>query len=490
MVKIYFILFVLLLAHNFAFAQTTETTQRYSLYQELVAKAETHALKSSFYLNDKFNSDYAALQNNPTAQNAFLDKKILALATDLSIGRVTSDDLPDQAHMTLKTFAYAQYVSRYIAGQITSDKLVSVITPHSFVYLKNLEIFNRLKKLKESGLWATAPNSRFGVLQSGMTDSVLVPYLRQRLSNYGYAVDANSQVFDDTLKAVVAQFQADNHLDIDGVVGPAVWGVANRTIDQLIVQALLNVDRARWLPDQFPSEYIYVNLADNHFYYKRDAFTMDFKNINGRIDRQTPVMIDVAKNVVLNPTWTVPYSIFVKDKLPMIQQDPHIIERMHMILTDDLTDAVVDPLSVNWMSVTAENLHYTLVQQPGAWNALGFVKFPLTNKFAIYLHDTESRQLFQKSSRFLSSGCVRIEKPFELAEQLLDSPQWTLSDLRNFTELSPVPATQPTWFKTKRAVPVFLFYSSVELETDGRIRVLNDAYGMDQNSYRILTAKP
>lgn len=489
MIRVYLILLFLFVFKSVALAQEISTINRYSLYQELVSKAAAHGLKEQFYFNQKFNAEYESIKNNPVELNNFLGKKILTLATELNRGRVNSSELTSQVHMTLKTFPYSKSVEQFLAGKLTAEQLVTTVTPKSMVYLKNLNVYQKLISLKDQARWVYPPKITYSTLQEGRADDVLVPYLRQKLNNFGYVIEPYSSQYDLELKNLVKQYQADHHIEIDGVVGPIAWSFLNRDLEQLLVQALINLDRARWLPDQLPSEYIYVNLADNHFYFKQGTYSIDFKTINGRTDRQTPVMIDVAKNVVLNPTWTVPYSIFVKDKLPLIKQDPNVVQRMHMNLIDDLTGKAVDPLTVDWALVTPENLHYTLVQKPGPWNALGFIKFPLTNKYAIYLHDTESRHLFQKDARFLSSGCVRLEKPFELAEKLLESPIWTFDKLKAFTELSPTYAQEQTWLKTKRPVPVYLFYSTVEQSLDGKIKLLNDTYQIDQNIYRLLMNK-
>ncbi|MEQ1723920.1 MAG: L,D-transpeptidase family protein, partial [Pseudobdellovibrio sp.] len=313
-----------------------------------------------------------------------------------------------------------------------------------------------------------------------------------RLANLGYENDITNPTFDIELAALVMSYQTDHKLESDGVVGSNSWLYLNRDITQLITQAIINLDRTRWLPDQLESERIFVNLAEQNFkFFKNNIAVMDFKTINGRLDRQTPMMIDMIKNVVLNPTWTVPFSIFVKDKLPLIKEDPRVISRLNMKLIDDLTGQEVDPLTIDWSLIDATNLRYTLVQKPGPWNALGFIKFPLQNPYAIYLHDTDSRQLFDKDERLISSGCVRLQQPFEVAESLLDNPKWTVETLKQATELNTVQATDQTWLKTKRNIPVYLFYLTQFIKNDSKIVILNDSYGIDLLMYnKIMGIEP
>lgn len=192
--------------------------------------------------------------------------------------------------------------------------------------------------------------------------------------------------------------------------------------------------------------------------------------------------MDSVSSVVLNPTWTVPFSIFVKDKLPEIRKDIRFLDRLHMKVIDDVTGKQVDPSTIDWNGQTAENLKYTLVQSPGPGMPWVFIKFPLQNPYAIYLHDTDSRQLFGENLRLYSSGCVRLEKPFELAESLLNLPQWTAQDLQAATENLAFPAEKSTWLKIARPVPVYLIYQTLQI-IEGRIVSLPDYYRLDEAAF-------
>lgn len=440
----------------------------------LLHAAEDRGLPISLYLKDS--------QVLNTLDLNGITKLAEKLAQDLAVGRVLSTNLGEQVHIASKPFLNKNDVSRFLKNEISLTDLLALLEPKNEIYKHQLEIFRHLRQIKNSG-----PNNvlKFPTtLKMGTTTEQEILFLRQRLNIFGYKNTVELSVFDEELDLQVKNFQSDHKLLPDGVVGGQTWQYLNQDIDSLLSLAMLNLDRTRWLPDQLPSERVFVNLAEQRFrYYQDNELVLDFKAINGRVDRQTPLMIDSIRNVVLNPTWTVPFSIFVKDKLRLIKADPRLIKKMHMKLINDLTGKEVDALQVNWSQVNATNLHYTLVQLPGPWNALGFIKFPLQNPHAIYLHDTDGRHLFINSNRQLSSGCVRIEKPFDFAEKILGTPKWTIDTLMAATKNSARQVTEQSWLKTKNAVPVYLFYQTIYVNTENRIVVMPDHYKLDKVMY-------
>ncbi|MBE0425069.1 MAG: L,D-transpeptidase family protein [Nitrospirae bacterium] len=136
--------------------------------------------------------------------------------------------------------------------------------------------------------------------------------------------------------------------------------------------------------------------------------------------RRTPVFSDKITYLVLNPYWHIPPKIAVQDKLPLIQKNPDYLEKEKIRVFQGwgAESKEIDPKSVNWSQVTEKSFPYRLRQEPGSHNALGRIKFMFPNKYNVYLHDTPSKELFLKTERTLSSGCIRIEKPIELAEYL------------------------------------------------------------------------
>jgi murein L,D-transpeptidase YcbB/YkuD len=197
------------------------------------------------------------------------------------------------------------------------------------------------------------------------------------------------------------------------------------------------------------------------------------------------MLIDVAREVVLNPTWTVPRTIFVKDKLSKLRETSggYALD-LHARVYSDINGQEVDPYSIDW-NQDPSRLPYTLVQSPGPWNALGRIKFPLTNDYAIYLHDTNERNLFIESDRLRSSGCVRLQKPFDLGAKLLAGTNWTVDSLMAATELAPVQAEKPTSLSLKRNVPVYLAYKTLT-KSGNKLISSNDPYAIDAAMYSVM----
>lgn len=185
---------------------------------------------------------------------------------------------------------------------------------------------------------------------------------------------------------------------------------------------IATMEKLRWLPSDLGKKYAFVNLATTEIKVIEDKkAVLKFKTINGRPGRRTPMMIDEVRTIILNPTWTAPASLARFDKLSIIKANPDYLNSNFIkAYPSGSRTPIEDVHSVQWNNYSSGNFPFTLVQYPGPGNALGKVKFPLQNKFSIYLHDTNEPDKFrEKSPRLLSSGCIRLEKPMEFAAFLL-----------------------------------------------------------------------
>jgi murein L,D-transpeptidase YcbB/YkuD len=464
--------------------------QKLNRVRDLVSQSRAHGLQAGWYFNSQTELKIQdMLSSGREAElNQLLNSISERIAKDLYRGRVTPDQVKLKARIDVKSFPYTAQVSQFSADQISSAQLINTVQPRNSIYQKAVGLLRRLETLKQNGQWTVKPAGlQIAKVDATSKNTALIKYLRSKLNDFGYVNDFSKTIFDEELKQVVRSFQADHNLSADGVVGAISWSFLERSLDQLISQAILNIDRVRWLPDDITANYVFVNLAQQRLQLIENSVkTMDFITINGRLDRQTPMLVDRLKSIVLNPTWTVPFSIFVKDKIPLLRADPNYLVKNHMKLIDDLTDKEVDPATVDW-SKNPDQLNYTIVQSPGPWNALGLIKFPLGNPYAIYLHDTNDRSLFQKDLRLLSSGCVRLSQPFEFAEKVLGRPEMTAQVLKEQSEYLPQAAETPTNLSRKTSLPVYLFYQTVLAEDDGRIISLNDHYEIDKAVYPLLS---
>jgi L,D-transpeptidase YcbB len=286
-------------------------------------------------------------------------------------------------------------------------------------------------------------------------------------------------VFDAPLQAAVIRFQRRHGLETDGAVGPITLAELDRPVAERIRQIERNLERWRWLPHDLGSRYILVDIAGFELrVFEDEHMVMDMQVIVGRDYRQTPVFNDQIRYLVLSPYWNVPASLAVKDILPLARSDPRYLqEHGFKVLAGGWgADArVVDATMVDWENISESNFPYRFRQDPGPYNSLGRVKFMFPNEFDVYLHDTPSVGLFARTSRDISSGCIRLERPLDLAEYLLDGASgWTreriLSGMNSGKERN---ITLPT------PVPVHMIYLTVWTEPDGTAYFRPDVYGRD-----------
>lgn len=234
----------------------------------------------------------------------------------------------------------------------------------------------------------------------------------------------------------------------------------------------LNAQRLRIIPDF--NHGIFVNIPSYQLFYMRNGeLALQSKVIVGREDRRTPVMTSKLSNVVVNPPWTIPPTILSKDIVPKLAKNPGYAERAGYEIFDRKGNRV-NASSVNWSSyVNAKNIPYIIRQKAGDNAALGRYKFNMPSSDAIYLHDTNNHGLFGKSSRALSSGCVRVAKSDELATILLKEAGWTAD------RKSKVLASKKTTSSNIRSDnPVYLYYVTAWVE-NGKVHTLPDIYKYD-----------
>lgn len=199
--------------------------------------------------------------------------------------------------------------------------------------------------------------------------------------------------------------------------------------------------------------------------------------IVGRPDRKTPCMTTAVQQVVAYPYWNVPESITLGEMLPRMQRDPTYVYNQDLHILDGKGHEI-DPEEIDWDGLSTSNFPYRIRQGTGDDNALGLVKFVLNNPLAIYLHDTNQRDLFRISDdRWRSHGCIRVKKPVELANLVLQREALPPDFLTNFSaDQRPKPMSVPNPF------PVFIAYNIADVDSTGQLRFYRDVYGLDKKA--------
>ena len=313
--------------------------------------------------------------------------------------------------------------------------------------------------------------------------------LRERLRVLG-DLDAtppagSGDVLAPDLVAALRRFQARHGLAPDGTLGPATLAALAVPPARRVTQLELTLERLRWLPQPPDGRLIVVDVPAYRLWAfdGRDtaAPLLEMRVIVGAAGRTpTPLFIGQMRHIEFNPYWNVPRSIATADILPKLARDPGYLARNDMELVG-ASGQVLDDAGAD--AVAALRTGTTRVRQrPGPQNALGAVKFSMPNPMNIYLHSTSAQDLFGRTRRDLSHGCIRVEFPAALAQFVLaDAQRWdgpaVAAALRpGRTQVVPLP--QP--------VPVVLFYATALVDREGRALFTDDIYGLDQKLQQAL----
>lgn len=342
-----------------------------------------------------------------------------------------------------------------------------------FVYRGLVRALADLRRIEEQGGWARIPDGP--VLRLDSLD-VRVPLLRSRLALEGDLLDASdpSLRFDAALEAAVRSFQHRHGLNEDGVVGRSTLDAFNVPIGARIDQIRVNLERARWVTLGLPDTVVVVNIAGAKVYLvQAGAVALETRAVVGTTYTRTPVFRATMTHVELNPTWTVPTSI-VDEVLAEASRDPGYMTKQGMRMLDAKGDSVPSR-GIDFARFKPTDFPWTLRQDPGPLNPLGRIKLVFPNAHNVYLHDTPSRQLFEREQRLFSHGCIRVQDPLALAELLLGDPvQWSRAGLEAAIargETLSVPLTRP--------VEVLIQYWTASVDEKGVLHFYRDVYGRD-----------
>jgi L,D-transpeptidase YcbB len=398
---------------------------------EAVAGSHRHGLLPADYHHETLTG---LLGSHALAPSAELAAKVDILATDalarlafhLRFGKVDPVQLESSWNFSrrLDGISPVAALSSLVNAERLGDALDGLVADSD--YYRGLKAaLAEYRELAAQGGWPRVPEGE--TLRPGM-ESPRVIALRARLAVTGDhptgEADAAPEVFDPTLEAAVRRFQHRHGLDIDGIVGRNSLAALNVSAAARVDQLRVNMERARWVFDDLEERFLLVNIARFRvILIERGRVTWSTRAVVGRPYRQTPVFRARMTYLEFNPTWTVPPTILRQDLLPELRRDPDALQRKNMVVLD-FQGQPVDPAGIDWATIPARGFPYMIRQEPGPDNALGRVKFMYPNPHHVYMHDTPARALFGRAERAFSSGCIRLEKPFELVNILLAGSEW------------------------------------------------------------------
>lgn len=412
----------------------------------------------------------------------------LILGGHLVSGRVDPETFDSQWQALLREVDLVQLLNDAVGSGEVAAALEHLLPVHP-AYPRLVAALARYRALEAAGGWpeiaVQGPTLRLD--DRGEEVALLAARLRATGDlppGHGAVVEA---VFDPTLDAAVRRFQERHGLEPDGVVGARTREALAVPAAARVRQIELNLERWRWLPRDLGERYVLVDVPAFHLELVEEGTqVLTMRVVVGRVLRRTPVFSDHIRYLVLNPSWEVPLNLAVQDKLPKIREDPGYLERQGFTVYRGwgAEQQVVDPARVDWSALGRGNFPYRLRQGPGPKNALGRIKFMFPNRWMVYLHDTPERGLFQRAARDLSSGCIRVEKPLELAEHLLqDTPPW---DRRAVEAV--LASGRETTVSLSTPVPVHLLYWTAAAAEDGTVHFRDDLYHRDPRLDQALAA--
>ncbi len=355
------------------------------------------------------------------------------------------------------------------------ETLRLLVPPHDG-YLGLRDTLAAYRLIAKEGGWPEVPEG--GLLRPGSSGE-RVWLLKNRLYITGDLDEEHldGYVFDGPLELAVRRFQKRHGLEADGMVGPATVRVLNVPAEGRIRQIELNMERWRWLPEDLGDRHVFINVANFELLVREyGSDVMRMRIVVGKPFWHTPSFSARMTHIVLNPAWNVPQSIAVEEILPRLRKDPGYLAAggFRVFRGWGNGSVEVDPRGIDWSGVPAENFPYRFQQVPGGSNPLGRVKFMFPNRFNVYLHDTPSKELFDMAVRAFSHGCIRIERPMELAYYLLRDAGWTYGEL-----LAAVDSGEELEVQLPEPIEVHPLYWTAWTGHDGTVNFRADIYGRD-----------
>ena len=408
------------------------------------------------------------------------------LASDLHLGRVSPAEVGYDLDIRRPGFDVRQAVESLAASPDVAAAL-DALEPqlHHYTLLKqSLARYRELAETVDLGQLPAIPRRsvRPGEAYAG------AGALRRLLTAFGDLREpvepaiADSPDLDPALVAALTRFQSRHGLDEDGVLGRATYRALTTPMATRIQQIELSLERVRWLPPWHDSPPIIVNIPQFRLFafrtgrdFEQDMLQMDVIVGADFKGRHTPVFAADMRFIVVQPYWDVPRSILVKELLPDILSDPQWIDKNgYEIVRGQSDDAQPLPVTDQSVQLLARGT-LRLRQKPGPKNALGHVKFMFPNRHNVYLHDTPARELFSRSRRAFSHGCIRVSDPMALlAHVMRDDPTWNEAR-RDEALASPGPVRVPL----PRPIRVFILYGTALASEAGETLFFDDIYAQD-----------
>jgi len=439
--------------------------------------AKDEGLEPSDYYLEHFKTYWDSGGLGETVQlDLLLSAALYRYSRDVHSGRHDAGELDNDWYIKRKPLDMRRLFTD-VARKSSIAKLLKDLPPQHAGYLALKHQLHHFRELAQQGGWR-----RFAwgpVLERGVQhDQVL--QLRRRLQLTGdLVVDPfpDMDVFDRWLEEAVKLYQERHGLEVDGRVGPGTRRSLNVMVSDRIRQIRINMERWRWLPRKLGKRYVIVNMTGFELYIMENGSeVLSMPVIIGNAYRSTPSFSGWISYMEYNPYWTIPKKLVIEDIIPRQVRDSTYLSRKAIkVYRGWANPTEIDPQSVDWRNIDPENFPYWMRQEPGPRNALGRIKFLFSNPWAVYLHGTPDKHLFDRVVRAFSSGCIRVKDPVRLAAFLLNDGTQQMEE----EVLANIHLGTNQGIDLPIAAPIYLIYWTAWVDEEGRINFRNDIYDRD-----------
>jgi len=345
----------------------------------------------------------------------------------------------------------------YLDTLMRNPKLLSHDESKMFKqYYRLKDALKKYRLIEAKGKWQPIVMTNSNPIVVGSKSSVVYK-VRERLHFLGYLkTDNKSMKYDKELSQAVWKYKKNNGITVDDFITPRLVASLNVPMADRIKSIIFNMERCRWISSDFnqAKEYIFINIPSYEMnYFKEGKTLLNSKVVVGKVMNQTVIFSGMLQYVVFSPYWNVPKSIIDKEIAPAMKKNKNYLAQHNMEWNDG-----------------------NIRQKPGPKNSLGLVKFLFPNSNSIYLHDTPSKSLFKEEKRAFSHGCIRLEKPIELAYLLVkDDKSWTMEKLNKAFH-----SNKEIWYTLKHEIPVYIGYFTAWVNEYDEVQFYDDVYARDE----------
>ena len=457
---------------------------------DILSESTLHGFNSDDYLLEDIRKLLSLNPEGSTETNLRLDVYLsygmLVFAKHMTRGRINPGQFSE--HWQHQPFLSEEEIANLLTAGVkkrTLNNFVKRITPAA-------EYYNALlawMKAYHSGRFKDNGQIHFTQMpvKKGAEGEEIIE-LKYRLIQYGNLSDRDvTPVFDGALENAVKEFQEFMGLKPDGIVGRKTLNALNITLEEKESIVRVNMERTRWLMQNLPNKLLLVNIAGYEAYaFENRQNVFQTAVIVGKVQHETPIFSSQMEYIEFNPSWVVPRSISVNEILPIIKKNRGYLSSQDFEVL--LKGEVINKDSIDWSRYSADNFPFVLRQKPGPFNSLGRIKFVFPNSYAVFLHDTPAKYLFEEEeTRAFSHGCVRVKDPEKLAAWILEKQGITRH------EIDSILTTKETYaIQLEEQLPVYLTYWTVFPDFPSRgldkLHWVRDIYGRDKAILNALDA--